>query len=1028
MKLTKLLIFCFSSLLFSIITMAQDVTVKGTINDESGLPVPGATILIKGTSKATASDFDGKFQINVPSNGILTISFVGYNTVQEAVNGRTQIEIRLKPESQNLNEVVVVGYGTQKKSVVTGAISSIKAEQIANLSVGLSTQVLQGQAAGVTVMAQSGAPGAGAKVRIRGAGSNGNSDPIYVVDGMRTSNIDFLDSNDIEKMEILKDAASAAIYGADGGNGVVMITTKKGKSGSMKVTYSNQFGFQSLRTKLEMMNADQYVQWIDETKPAGNRPSVAEWKGKEGTNWIDEAAEDAAPMQHHTLQLAGGNDVSTFLLSGNFFTQDGIFGGDKTNFKRTTVRFNSNHKVSKYLEVGENFSLSVNKRKAFTEDDSFNGIMNHAMLMDPVTPVFYPKGTTLPQHVQDALAAGKPIPTNENGEYYGISNYVDGEIANPIGQIAIDHGLTQETKIIGNVYANIKPFEGFVFTTRYGIEQAFNNYDDWTQKYWWNATKENTTNSKTYNQGIFKTWLFENFITYSKTINKHEFSAMVGMSAQDTEYRYLNTRTAGMIKEGDEWAPVGEAPVAGTVSGNITPSSMNSYFGRLTYSYDNKYLFQASLRNDNSSLFAPDKRAGYFPAVSAGWIISNEAFWPIEQVNHLKLRASWGENGSTSNIGAGQWRAFITKDGLKYPDVLGNYHPVGELKALPNEDITWETTEQTDLGFDVRAFDNRLTFGFDYYKKITRDLLTPSSPPLSTGYPAPYANAGDVTNKGFEIEAGWRDSKHQLKYGINLNLTTIKNEVTYLNPLLTRVDGASLPVLGTVTSFELGKPVWYFRGYKTNGIFQNQAQVDAYKTSLGNVTTWNPTPGEAIVVDTNGDGDITDQDKTYIGDPHHDLIIATTIDFEYKGFDLKFFVQGAFGGENFLALARVDNPKSNRPSFFYTDRWTGEGSTNSFPKASYSDPILYTSDLMVQDASYVKIKQIQLGYNFKSELLDQIKVSNLRIYISLDDYFTFTKYKGIDPEVGSFSNNSQGIDRGLYPNASRIMTGLSVTF
>lgn len=1028
MKLTKLLIFCFSSLLFSVIAMAQDVTVNGVVNDESGMPVPGATILIKGTNKATASDFDGKFQISVPSNGTLSVTFVGYNTVQEAVNGRTKIEIRLKPESQTLNEVVVVGYGTQKKSVVTGAISSIKAEQISTLSVGLSTQVLQGQAAGVTVMAQSGAPGAGAKVRIRGAGSNGNSDPIYVVDGMRTGNIDFLDSNDIEKIEILKDAASAAIYGADGGNGVVMITTKKGKAGSMKISYSNQFGFQSLRTKLDMMNADQYVKWIDETKPPGNKPNVADWLGKEGTNWIDEAAEDAAPMQHHTLQLAGGNEVSTFLLSGNFFTQDGIFGGDKTNFKRTTVRFNSNHKVSKYLELGENFSLSVNKRKAFTEDDSFNGIMNHAMLMDPLTPVFYPNGTALPQHVQDALASGKVLTRNENGEYYGISNYIDGEIANPIGQIAIDHGLSQETKIIGNVYANIKPFDGFVFTSRYGIEQAFNNYDDWSQKAWWNSTKENTTNSKTYNQGIFKTWLFENFATYSKTIGKHEFSAMIGMSAQDTEYRYLNTRTSGMIKEGDQWAPVGETPVDGTVSGNKTPSSMNSYFGRLTYSYDNKYLFQASLRNDNSSLFAPDKRAGYFPAVSAGWIISNESFWAPETINHLKLRASWGQNGSTSNIAAGQWQAFITKDGLKYPDALGNYHTVGELKALPNKDITWETTEQTDLGFDLRAFNNRLTFGFDYYKKVTKDLLTPSSPPLSTGYAAPYANAGDVTNKGFEIEAGWRETGRQFNYGINLNLTTIKNEVTFLNPLLTRVDGANLPVLGTVTSFELGKPVWYFRGYKTDGIFQNQAQIDAYKTALGNVTTWNPTPGEPVVVDSNGDGDITDQDKTYIGDPHHDVIIATTIDFEYKGFDLKIFAQGAFGGENFLALARVDNPASNRPSFFYTDRWTGEGSTNSFPKASYSDPIIYTSDLMVQDASYVKIKQIQLGYNFKSELIKQIGMSGLRLYISLDDYFTFTKYKGIDPEVGSFSNNSQGIDRGLYPNASRIMTGLSVSF
>nr|WP_315257497.1 TonB-dependent receptor [uncultured Flavobacterium sp.] len=1028
MKLTRLFIFCVSSLLFTVVMQAQDISVSGKVNDEKGMPIPGASILIKGTTTATSSDFDGRFEIKAPSDGVLVISFIGYGTSNVQIGGRNQITVQLNSESQNLNEVVVVGYGTQKKSVVTGAISSIKAEQIANLSVGLSTQVLQGQAAGVSVLAQSGAPGAGAKVRIRGAGSNGNSDPIYIVDGMRTSNIDFLDSNDIEKMEILKDAASAAIYGADGGNGVVMITTKKGKTGTMKVAFSSQYGFQSLRTKLDMMNAEEYVQWITETNPAGDKPSAAEWKGKKGTNWVDETAEDAAPMHHQTLQLSGGNDVSTFLLSGNFFSQDGLFGGDKTNFKRSTMRVNSNHKVSKYLEMGENLSISVNNRKAFTEDDSFTGVMNHAILMDPLTPVYYPKGSVLPTHVQNALDAGKPLAMTENGEYYGLSKYINGEIANPLAEIAIDHGVTEETKIIGNVYANVKPFDGFVFTTRFGIEKAYNNYNDWTQQYWWNSTRENTSNTKNNNQQVFTTWLFENFATYTKAIDKHEFSAMIGTSSQDNKRSYVNARSEGMIKEGDQWSTIGETYVEGDVAGNIISSSMLSYFGRITYSFDNKYLFQASLRNDNSSLFAPDKRSGYFPAVSAGWILSNESFWKVEAINHLKLRASWGENGSTSNISGGQWQSLITKDGLKYPDALGNYHTVGELKVLPNENITWETTEQTDLGFDVRALNNRLTFGFDYYKKVTKDLLTPSSPPLSTGYAAPYANAGDVTNKGFEIEMGWRESEHEFKYGINLNLTTIKNEVTYLNPLLTRVDGAAIPVLGTVTSFELGKPVWFYRGYRTNGIFQNQAQVDAYKSSLGKVTSWSPTPGEPIVVDTNGDGDINDQDKTYIGSPQPDLMIATTLDFAYKGFDLKFFLQGAFGGENFMALARVDNPYSNRPSYFFDDRWTGEGSTNSFPKASSKDPIMYSSDLMVQDASYLKIRQIQLGYNFNSELIKRAKMSSLRIYISLDDYFTFTKYKGIDPEVGSFSNNSQGIDRGLYPTAARLMTGLSVTF
>jgi TonB-linked SusC/RagA family outer membrane protein len=1028
MKLTKLFIFCFSSLLFSICMQAQNATVNGVINDEHGAPIPGATILLKGTTTASSSDFDGQFKIDAPSNGVLAISFIGFTSISEPVNGRNKINLQLHPESQTLNEVVVVGYGTQKKSVVTGAISSIKSDQISHLSVSTASQALQGQTAGVSVLPQSGAPGAGMKIRIRGAGSNGNSDPIYVIDGMRTSNMDFLDPNDIDKIEVLKDAASAAIYGADGGNGVVMITTKKGKAGTMKVSYSTQYGFQSLRTKMKMMNADQYVHWMDETKPAGNRPNVAEWTGKEGTNWMDAAAEKGAPIQHHTLQLSGGNDKSTFLMSGNFFTQDGIFGGDKTNFNRTTFRLNSNHKVSKFLEIGENLSYSLNKRKSFTEDDSQRGIMNHVLLMDPLTPVYYDKASVLPQHVQNALTAGNPVATTDNGEYYGLSNYITGELVNPIGEMALKHVQQQETKFIGNVYANIKPFDGFVFTTRYGVEQSFQNFDDWTSKFWWNSIEKNTTNVKTFNQKIVKTSLFENFATYSKKIAKHDFSAMVGMSAQESEERYLNTKTSGMIKEGDAWSQVGESPVTGTVSGNKYPTSMNSYFGRITYAFDNKYLFQASLRNDNSSLFAPGKRAGYFPAVSAGWVVSNESFWKIKAIDQLKLRASWGQNGSTANIKAGQWKALITKDGLNYPDALGNYHTVGEMKSLPNEDLTWETSEQTDFGFDLNAFSNRLTLGFDYYNKVTKDLLTPSSPPLSTGYAAPYANAGNVTNKGFEIELDWKEKKGDFNYGINFNITTVKNEVTYLNPLLDRVDGANLAILGTITSFELGKPVWFYRGYKTAGIFQNQAQVNAYKTSLGKVTSWAPTPGDPIVVDANGDGDINDKDKTYIGDPHANLLLATTINLAYKGFDFKMFLQGAFGGQNFMALARVDNPASNRPAFFYEDRWTGEGSTNSFAKASSSDAIIYTSDLMVQDASYIKIKQIQLGYNFNQKLIKQIGMSSLRLYLSLDDYFTFTKYKGLDPEVGSFSNNSLGIDRGIYPNASRIMTGLSVAF
>ncbi len=1012
----------------SFIAFGQNMQISGVVTEkETGETIPGASIVIKGTQTGVVTDFDGNYTIEAAKGDILQATFIGMVNQEVVVAESNEINISLLTDIAQLENVVVIGYGVQKKSVITGAISSVKADAISKTSVPLVTQALQGQTAGVTVLPSSGSPGASVKIRIRGAGSNGNSDPIYVVDGMRTGNIDFLDPSDIESIEILKDAASAAIYGADGGNGVVLVSTKKGKSGTINVSYNMSYGIQSVRNSVDMMNADQYVQWIHETEVPGGRPNLDEWAGKNGTNWMDATAQDA-PMQRHNFQVSGGGEMSTFLLSGNYFTQDGIFGGEQTNFNRTTIRFNSNHKVSKYLEIGNNFSYSINKRKAFTEDDSYNGIMNHAMLMDPTTPVSYPKGSTLPTHVQDALDAGQPLLKNSNGEYYGISKYLYGEIANPLGQIDLDNGLFQETKFIGNVFANIKPFEGLVITTRMGIEQAFNNYEDWTRKSWWNPNKLNASNTKTFNQGIFKTWLWENFATYSKAVGDHEFSAMVGMSAQESEYQFLNSTISGMIKEEEAFTQVGDAPVDAKVSGNKYPTSMNSYFGRLTYSYANKYLLQFSMRNDNSSLFAPAERAGYFPALSAGWLISNENFWNVDKIDFLKLRASWGQNGSTANVGAGQWQALVTKDGLKYPDAFGNFHTVGELKALPNEGLTWETSEQTDIGIDLRAFNSRLTIGLDYFKKITKDLLTPSSPPLHLGYPAPFANAGDVTNQGFEIEIGWRDVVGEFSYGVNMNVTTLKNEVTYLNPLLDRVDGTALPVLGTITSFELGQPVWFYRGYKTDGIFQNQDEIDAYKQGLGEVTTWNPSPGDPIVVDANGDGDINDQDRTNIGDPHPDVLLATTLDFAYKGFDLRIFMQGAFGHENFMALARVDNPNTNRPAFFFEDRWTGEGSTNEWFKPTYDDPITYTSDLMVQSASYLKIKQIQLGYNFSKELSAKMKMQNLRVFISLDDYFTFTKYKGVDPEVGSFSNNSQGIDRGLYPIPGRFMMGLSVTF
>jgi len=1005
------------------------IEIQGKVLDETGSPLPGVSIIILGSSNGTTTDFDGNYTIEASKGDVLTFSFMGYSTKEVIVESNT-LNVTLQPDSKLLGDVIVVGYGVQKKSVVTGAISSISSEDISKTSVASTSQALQGQTSGVTVLPSSGSPGAPTKIRIRGAGSNGNSDPIYVVDGMKTRNIDFLDPSDIKSMEVLKDAASASIYGSDGGNGVIMITTKQGKKGTLNVSYNMQYGIQDVRHQMDMMNADQYSTWIAELNPAGEKPNPDDWKGKQGTNWQDEVFQ-TAPMQKHNLSVSGGNEISTFMLSATYFTQDGVVGGDASKFDRSTFRINSNHKISKWLEVGNSFSYANSKKKSIDEDNSFGGLLSSTLSLDPTTPTVYENGSALPAHVQSALDAGHTLLKDDNGAYFGLSNYVSGKIVNPLATLSINNGLTTTDKIFGNAYVNITPLEGLTVTSRIGLDLSYSKYDDYTNKYWFNSEYSNAQNNKIHNNTVSKYWLWENFASYTKQINKHNFTLLLGMSSQETSYEWMNSTAAGMIKEEPQFMYYGNASIDGLLSGNKIESSQYSYFARLSYNYDEKYLFQAVVRNDNSSLFAPGKRSGVFPSVSAGWVMSNENFWNVEQINNLKLRASWGQNGSTANINPGQYLALITKDGLKVPNASETgYFTAGELLGLPNDGLTWETTEQLDLGFDLRAFNDRLSIGFDYYKKVTTDLLTPSSPPPHLGYNAPYANAGDVTNKGIEIDLGWRERKGDFGYSANINLTTLNNEVTYLNPFLSRVNGAEAPLLGTVTYFEEGLPVWYYRGYKTDGIFQNQQEIDDYKANVLNnpAATYNPKPGDPKVVDENGNGDIDAGDQTYIGDPHPDFMIGGVFSADYKGFDFRLFLQGAFGQENFLAMNRIDRATSNRPEYFFTDRWTGEGSTNTGFRPQASNEYVYKSDLMVKDGSYLKIKQIQFGYTVNKDVLSKIGLKNARVFVSLDDYFTFTNYVGIDPEVGSFNNNSQGVDRGYYPVPGRFMMGLSVMF
>lgn len=995
--------------LFGLVGYGQN-SIKGTVTScEDQMPLPGVSVLIKGTTTGTITDVDGNFSIAADANDFIVFSFVGYQAQEVLVGNQTTLNIQLCEDVTGLSEVVVVGYGVKKKSLVTGAISSVEQQDMVS-SVQRAEQALQGKAAGVTVLPNSGSPGSGMKIRIRGAASNGNSEPLYIVDGMKTGDINFLNPSDIESMEVLKDAASSAIYGAEGANGVVIITTKSGKKGESKIVYDVQYGIQSAPNTPELMDATQYATYMREIYDPADYPMVPDPQNiAVNTNWFD-AVMDNAPMVKHNITFSGGTEASTYLISGGYSSQDGIIGGDKANFERISARVNGTHQVKDWLEVGTNLAYTNTKRSALEEDNGFNGVVNSMIMMDPTVPATYAPGN-LPTFMSDLITAGNTLVRDENGNYYGLSPWlIDGEIYNPLIRIANTRGITTDNKLLGSGYLKFSPIEGLNYTSRVGMDLAFQNFNSWNPSFYANTTTQSSSANVTVDERIWSTWMWENFVSYDKSFGDHNLTLLAGMSAEEYTHRWLETEAGPMLKEQDGFNYPDHVSTEDNddVDGSKESTTLASYFGRISYDFNNKYLFEATLRRDGSSLFGPDNKWGLFPSFSAGWNISNEDFWTIDAINYFKLRTSWGQNGSLSNLKVDNYRSLITSTGIVYPDATGTLIAGAEPDLLPNAALKWETSQQTDIGIDLRAFNDKMQFSVDYFNKVTKDLLTAGTPPLSHGNDASFANAGDVTNSGVELMLGYRDQMGDFQYNVNVNLTTLKNEVTYLNENVTRIGGADLPTLGTLTYFEQGQPVWYYRGYKTDGI-------DA-------------TTGEPIIVDVNGDGEISEDDMTYIGDPHPDMIYAATVNLAYKGFDFNLFMQGMAGNDNYMGFVRADRGNTNKLAYFYENRWTADNTDAELPKAGYNDAKFLKSDLMVDDGSYLKIRQIQLGYTLPAELTSKIYMSKVRGYVSLNDFFTFTKYKGMDPEVGSAENNRQGVDFGTYPMAKKVLFGLSVTF
>lgn len=994
------------------------VKVTGKVVDNMGEPMIGVSIQEKGTTNGVISDFDGNYNLSVKQGAVLVFSYIGY-VMQEHQAVAGTLNVTLKEDTKALEEVVVVGYGVQKKSSVTGAISQVKAEDMQNRTITSAAQALQGKTAGVQLISTSSAPGSSPTIRVRGYSSNVSSDPLYVVDGVRTTDISGIDPNDIASMEVLKDAASAAIYGAEAGNGVILITTKKGKAGQGKITYDFQFSSQSIARIPELLNAEEYINYMCEG--GMNRDDImAIWDGKTDTDWVDVAFENSR-MQKHNVAFTGGGDRGNYYLSLTYLDNNGIVVGDADHYTRMTATINSEYKIKDWLKVGTTNQIEKYNVRSVSSQNEYGSLFSGVMLMDPLTAPVY-SADNLPQHMQNAMAHGKHLMQDENGNYYGVSNWYTGENYNPL--IMRDNGITRNSgfNVNGSIYGEFTPFGGFTFTSRFGYRLSGTRSSSVSLPFYGNSTqsRDYVDISGTSSTTIYYQW--ENFANYMKTFNKaHTVTAMLGMSYQEQTYDYVN---AGLSANGEHavlqnnplfyYLNYGSASATKSLGGEKTRTAKMSYFGRIGYDYKGRYMIQASLRADAAdlSLLPASNRWGYFPAVSAGWTISEENFFePIKNyVTSFKLRGSWGQNGSLAALSGYPYSTDMSSSGI-YSFVTGNSYITGVSPlSLGNDELKWETSEQWNVGFDARFLRDRLTLGFDYFDKKTKDLLvTGTKPSLIIGGSTSPINAGNVSNKGVEFELGWRDNIKDFNYSIRANLATLKNEVTYLDPSLERVAGTNYHTY-PISYFEKGYPVYYFRGYKFAGV--------------------DPVTGDPTFADVDGDGVVTENDRTYIGDAIPDFTYGITLTAAYKGLDLTVFGTGSYGNDIFHASYRPDYKESNKmKEVFYDNRWTVDNPNGTVPRSNANNMDKYiTSDAMVYDGSYFKIKQIQLGYTLPKSWLNKVYIGNMRLYCSLDDFFTFTKYPGFDPESSSNATSGMGIDKGGYPTSKKVVFGINVEF
>ncbi|MFZ4862869.1 SusC/RagA family TonB-linked outer membrane protein [Sphingobacterium sp. Mn56C] len=1040
-KLLLFLVLCIS-MLTHLHVMAQQFQLQGKISDKStGTAIANATILVQGTSTATITNSQGIFNIRVAhANARLLITAVGYANQTVTVTDVTKnVDVELEQQVGNLDEVVVVGYGTQTRASITGAISSVKAKDLESMPLTRPEQALQGRTSGVLITTNSGQPGSAANVRVRGTTTINNNDPLWVVDGVVVDNggIGYLNQSDIESIDVLKDASAQAIYGARASTGVILVTTKKGKQGAPSISYNGFFGTSAPAKKLKLLDASQYAMLRNESlandgeAPLFTDPSSL---GK-GTDWQKEIFNSGALRHNHELSISGGSEKSTYFTSVGYLNQEGIVATDISKFKRLNFRINTTYSPASWITFGENVAYARDKSVGLGNTNSeFGGPLSSAINLDPLTPVVI----TDPAVASQAPYTNPFVVRDAFGNPYGISNYVTQEMTNPIAYMQTRLGnYSWSDNIVGNAFMEIMPIPGLKYRSSLGTKLSFWGGESFTPPFYLSVTSKNERAN--FNRGMNRSlaWNFENTVSYTKTINDHTFSLLAGHGAyMDGNSYNLNGTYYGIPVDNFDDAslsfpvPNADRTVGG---GEGVISRVQSFFGRVNYNYKERYLFEALVRRDGSTKFGPNHKYGTFPSFSAGWVVSGEDFWNQNSaVNFLKVRGGWGVVGNdripnfayTALIGGGRNYPFGTE---------GNYLAGNSPNSIPNPDLKWEESQSTNIGLEAVFFQN-LTFSFDLFQKKTVDMLMSYRIPKFVGVVSdPINNTGTLNNKGFELSLGYNKTVGDWKLGASGNVSYVKNKITYLGNGVEYLasnnqnfQNSTYEIARTI----VGQPLFSFFGFKHLGIFQNQQEIDNYVNSSGNKIQPNAQPGDFKWQDSNGDGVINENDRVVLGSPIPTWTYGINLNAEYKGFDLSVFGQGVGGNMIFQGLRRLDIKGANYQERAL-GRWHGEGTSNKEPRLTDEDKnfnFRNPSQYHLEKGDYFRIKVVQLGYNFK-QAASVIGAKRIRLYVMAENLFTITKYTGYDPEIGGNTSNAGiGVDRGIYPQAKSFMVGLNLGF